>query len=242
MKNILAILVLSCLSWGLSAQNDIQFGFQLSPTISWLTTSDHKINANGPNLGLNLGMIGEYFFRENYSLATGIGFHFNAGGKLFYEETIDTLSIWTDANIPGDNIYEGGTDFKYSIQYVEIPIGLKLRTREFGYLKYYVEPRLSLAFRTQSKGNILNDAAVDSAEDYDIQSAVNLLNLSWGLGGGVEYSVSSNTAIIGGLAFQTGFTDVTKDKNTLLVSNGRETKEKSKGKLNSIVLRLGVMF
>ncbi|WP_367391783.1 porin family protein [Lewinella sp. LCG006] len=242
MKNIIAVCGLLFFSLSLSAQNDIQFGFELSPAVSWLTTDNNKINSNGPNLGLKLGMIGEYYFRENYSFTTGIGFHFNAGGKLFYDETIDTLSIWTDANIPGDNVYEGGTDFKYSIQFVEIPFGLKLRTREFGYLKYYVEPRMTMGFRTQSKGNILNDAAVDSEEDFDIQSGVNLLNLSWGIGGGVEYTVSSSTAIIGGIAFQSGFTDLTKDKNTLLVSNGRETKEDSKGKFNSIILRLGIMF
>ncbi|MEZ4987363.1 MAG: porin family protein [Saprospiraceae bacterium] len=242
MKNIVSTLALSLVALTAMAQNDIQFGFQVSPTMSWLTTSNNKINRNGPNLGLQLGMIGEYFFREEYSFATGIGFHFNAGGKLFYEETIDTVSIWTEADIPGDNVYEGGTNFKYSIQYVEIPLGLKLRTREFGYLRYYLEPRLSMAFRTQAKGNVLNDAAIDEAEDFNIQSAVNLLNLSWGLGAGVEYTISSNTALIGGLAFQTGFTDVTKDKNTLLISNGRSTEENSKGKLNSIVLRLGVMF
>ena len=214
MKNLIVVFLFAGLSFGLSAQNDIQFGFQLSPTMSWLTTNDSKINSNGPNLGLQLGMIGEYYFRETYSLATGIGFHFNAGGKLFYEESIDTVTIWAEADIPGDNVYEGGTDFRYSIQYVEIPIGLKLRTREFGYLKYYVEPRMALGIRTQSRGNILNDKDIDSEEDYDIQSAVNLLNISWGIGAGVEYTISSNTALVGGLVFQTGFTDVTTDKNT----------------------------
>ncbi len=242
MKNLIVVFLFAGLSFGLSAQNDIQFGFQLSPTLSWLTTNDSKINANGPNLGLQLGMIGEFYFRENYSLATGIGFHFNAGGKLFYDQSIDTVQIWTEADIPGDNSYEGETDFKYSIQYVVIPIGLKLRTREFGYLKYYVEPRMALGIRTQSRGNILNDAAVDSEEDFDIQSAVNLINLSWGIGAGVEYTISSNTALVGGLVFQTGFTDVTTDKNTRIISNGRDREEDSKGKLNSLVLRLGVMF
>ncbi len=232
-----------CLASLLSvAQNDIQFGFELSPTISWLTTDNSKINPNGSNLGLKLGMIGEYFFRENYSFVTGIGFHFNAGGRLFYEETIDTISIWADADIPGDNIYEGGSDFKYSLQYVEIPIGLKLRTREFGYLRYYVDPRITLGFNTQGKGNILSDAAIDKEEDFNIQSSVNLINLSWGIGAGVEYIISENTAIIGGIAFQTGFTDLTKDKNTLIKVNGKESEEDSKGRLNSIILRFGIMF
>jgi hypothetical protein len=244
MKNIIAVFGLLIFSLSLSAQNDIQFGFELSPAVSWLSTDDNKINSNGPNLGLKLGMIGEYYFRENYSFTTGIGFHFNAGGKLFYEETIDTVSLWPDADIPGGNDFSGGTDFKYSIQYVEIPFGLKLRTREFGYLKYYVEPRMTMGFRTQAKGNIFN-SPVDSEEDFDIQSAVNLLNLSWGIGGGVEYTVSSSTAIIGGIAFQSGFTDVTKDKNTSILlknGNGDRKEEDSKGKFNSIILRLGIMF
>lgn len=232
-----------CLASLLSvAQNDIRFGFELSPAVSWLTTDNSKINSNGSNLGLKLGMIGEYFFRENYSIVSGIGFHFNAGGRLFYEETIDTVSIWADADIPGDNIYEGGADFKYSLQYVEIPMGLKLRTREFGYLRYYVEPRITLGFNTQGKGNILSDAAIDSEEDFNIQSSVNLINLSWGIGAGTEYILSENTAIMAGISFQTGFTDLTKDKNTLIVVNKKESEEDSKGKLSSIILRLGIMF
>lgn len=241
MKNTIVACTLIFFSWSLSAQNDIQFGFELSPTVSWLSTDDNKINPNGSNLGLKLGMIGEFFFQENYSISTGIGFHFNAGGKLFYEESIDSLSIWPEAGVPGDDVYDGGTDFKYSIQYVEVPIGLKMRTREFGYLRYYVEPRLTMGFRTQAKGNVFA-TGIDSEEDYDIQSAVNLLNLSWGFGGGVEYTVSSNTAIVGGIAYQSGFTDVTKDKNTSITVDGNATEENSKGKFNSIILRLGVMF
>ena len=242
MKKIFFIASFCMASLLATAQNDIQFGFELSPTISWLTTDNSKINSNGSSLGLKLGMIGEYYFRENYSLVTGIGFHFNAGGQLFYEETVDTVSIWTDAEIPGDNIYEGGADFKYSLQYVEIPMGLKLRTREFGYLRYYVEPRITLGFNTQGKGNILSDAAIDKEEDFNIQSSVNLINLSWGIGAGAEYTLSENTAIMAGIAFQTGFTDITKDKNTLIVVNAKEKEEDSKGKLNSIILRLGIMF
>lgn len=247
MNNFLSLGILLCCLTVLRGQNDIQFGFQLSPTFSWMTANDTKINSNGTNLGLKLGMIGEYYFRENYSIATGIGFHFNAGGELLYEETVDSVSLWTEANIPGDNIYAGGSKFKYSIQYVEIPIGLKLRTREFGYIRYYVEPRMSMAFRTQARGNITerkigNDPIVDSEEDFNIQSGVNFLNLSWGIGGGLEYAISTSTALVGGIAFQTSFTDITRDKDTSITARGQEGEEDSKAKLNNIVIRLGIMF
>ena len=226
------------------AQREVKFGVQLSPTFSWMNTSYTKINPNGTNLGLKLGMIGEYFFNagDEYSLVTGIGFHFNAGGTLFYESTIDTVSIWTEANIPGDNVYEGETSFKYSLQYVEIPFGLKLRTRDFGHIRYYVEPHMALGFRTQARGNIENDAAIDPEEAYNIQTGVNLFNLSWGIGGGVEYSLSESTSLFGGLGFQSGFADVTKDKKTTLVSNERTSQDDSKGKIHGLSIRIGIIF
>ncbi|MCB0564895.1 MAG: outer membrane beta-barrel protein [Phaeodactylibacter sp.] len=246
MKKIVVFTAFLTLFLTAAQAQDVRFGFQLSPAFSWMTSNTNKINSSGTNLGLKLGMIGEYFFRENYSISTGIGFHFNAGGTLFYEETVDSVSIWAEANVPGDNLYSGGTSFKYSLQFVEIPLGLKMRTREFGYVRYYIEPHVVLGFRTQARGNVENDksaSAVDPEEKYNIQSAVNLLNFSWGIGGGMEYAISDNAALVGGIAFQSGFADVTKDKRTAIYANGGSGREEdSRGKVNSLVIRLGIMF
>lgn len=225
-------------------QGDIRFGLLMSPTFSWMNTNQNLINSDGTNLGMKVGLISEFYFRDNYSFTTGLNFHFNAGGTLFYEDSFESVDIWND-DIDGisELEFDGGTAFKYELQYVEIPLALTLRTREFGYLRYYVQPALGLGILTQSRGKVTNDGQVDSEEAFDIGSATNPLNLNWGIGAGVEYSLSPSTALIAGLAFQSGFADITKDKNTSLVRSGRDPREDdSRGKLNSIVIRLGVLF
>ncbi len=231
----------------LSAQGDLRFGIQLSPTFSSMSTNDNLINSDGSNLGIKVGLIGEYYFQENYSIHTGFGFQLNAGGTLFYEDQFRSVRIW-DESLDGalatkpDSLM-GGTAFKYDINLLEIPLGLTLRTRQFGYITYYARPQISLGFVTGSKGSIENVSFIDSEEKFDIGPEVNGINLSWGIGGGIEYAVSDGTALIAGLAYQAGFTDLTKDKGTEVRREGRNPREDdSKGKLGTFVITLGVMF
>ncbi len=225
-------------------QGDMRFGMLLSPTFSWMNTNINQINSDGTNLGLKLGLITEFYFQDNYSFSTGLNFHFNAGGTLFYDDTYETVDIWNeDVEGVSEFTFAGGTAFKYELQFLEIPLGLTLRTREFGYLRYYFQPSLGVGILTQSRGKVKNTGLVDPEETFNNGSATNFLNLNWGLGGGVEYSISPSTALIGGIGFQSGFTDITKNKNTTLVRSGRSPQEDdSRGKLNSLVIRLGILF
>lgn len=232
-----------------SAQRDLRFGIQVSPTFSGMTTNDNLINRDGSNLGLKLGVMGEFYFSETYSFHSGIGFHFNTGGTLFYEGQFTNVNIWQESleeafppNVLPDSI-SGGLAYKNDLQYLEIPIGLTLRTREFGYIRYYVRPALHLGILTQARGSLQNAGFADDDEDFDIGKEINGLNLSWSLGAGIEYSISESTALVGGLAIQSGFADVTKDKGTSVARQGRNpTEDDSKGKINVIVVTLGIMF
>ncbi|MEL6143471.1 MAG: outer membrane beta-barrel protein, partial [Bacteroidota bacterium] len=149
-------------------QGDLRLGFQLSPTFSWMNTNDNLINSDGTNLGLKTGLLAEFFFQENYSISTGLNFHFNAGGTLFYEDSYETIDIWNDGvDIVSDTSFSGGTAFKYGLQFLEIPLGLTLRTREFGYLRYYVRPAVTLGILTQSRGEVKNTSFIDPEESFD---------------------------------------------------------------------------
>jgi len=222
------------------AQNDLRFGFQASPTFSWMVANTSRINPSGSNLGLKLGMLGEFYFRENYALSMGLGFAFNHGGTLLHEYG---GQYWTRSDLsPSQDSMPNNVKLKYGIQYLEIPVGLKMRTREFGYLRYYVEPAITLGFKTQARGQIEGVGVSTDNEKIDIRKEVNGINLSWGIGGGIEYSLSDNTSLIGGLAFQTGFTDATDDSGTVFDPNRGNRKESSKATVNVLVIKIGVMF
>ncbi|PPK87146.1 outer membrane protein with beta-barrel domain [Neolewinella xylanilytica] len=244
------LFLLSSLS-AVAQYNPIQFGIQLSPAFSYLTTDNNLIESDGTNLGIKLGLMAEYYFQDNYSIHTGLNVHFGSGGALRYDDSpngFEYVDIWREAldetfqNPPNPNDLPGAT-FDYSLQYVEIPLGLTLRTREFGYVRYFVRPSIALGINTSSRGSLEGVAGIDDSENFKIGSAVNALNLSWGIGGGVEYAISTSSSLIGGIGFQSGFLDVTTDNDTDILRAGRSAGEdNSRGKLNSIVIMLGIMF
>lgn len=217
---IAAVFLMSINSVIAQTDYNVRFGLQLSPTFSWMKSDARVINGNGANLGLKLGMIGEYYFAETYAVTSGLGFAFNHGGTLRYDPESD---YWNT----GVNLRDA--DLKYSVQYIEIPLGLKMRTKEFGYLRYFGEPSLTFGFRSQSRGDIKGS----DLNDVDIKEYIAPLGLSWGLGIGAEYSVSGSTSLVGGLYFQNMFTDMTKD-----VDMGDE----SASSFNALTIRLGVLF
>lgn len=204
----------------------LRIGLQLSPTFSWLSSDDNTINNNGTNLGLKLQVMSESYFQENYAFTVGFGFAFNQGGVLQYDEG---GALWRNTLEEGAETFPAGVDLKYDVQYIEVPVGLKLRTREFGYIRYFVEPNLVVSFKSKARGTAKGN---DELENINIADEVNGLGISWGLGGGGEYSVSESTSLVGGLYFQQLFTDFTDD-------GGGDT---SKGALSAITIRLGVLF
>jgi Outer membrane protein beta-barrel domain len=245
----LTIIFLVCFSAAMTAQ-DLHFGFQLSPSSSWLSTDNTRINGTGSALGLKLGLVVENRFSEAYSISSGLGFHFNAGGALRFSLP---GQLWRDSWGNFDNAPKAPRDtfakdakLRYSINFFEIPIGLKMRTPETGnHIRWFAEPQLLIGFRTGAKGSITAADPIPEQEKIPIKKEVAGAMLSWGIGAGGEYIISNNTALVVGLYYQNGFTDITTDKSSVLfdpsVSSGiRE--DNSKGIIKGLTLRLGVMF
>lgn len=254
MRRLLTLLLAMVGALHLAQAQDIRGGVQLSPSFSWMTTDDRLITANGTNLGLKIGLIGEYAFRENYSFCTGVNLFNNTGGTLLHQtaghywKNVDYtgtgIATLDTAGVAKLDVLAAGTSLKYRLRYWEVPLSLKMRTADNDGLRFFAElPIITLGFRSKVRGDI-KGGAIDVA-DFDIKEEVNALSMSWGLGAGVEYPLGGVSAV-GGIYFHQGFTDVTGDDGTKAVANTNgvlETRsETSKAVINVLTFRLGVMF
>ena len=216
--------------------NNLRFGAQASPFVSWMYTNDNRIQSNGVNVGLKIGMVSEYYFSENYAINSGLSLSFNNGGTLRHEVGGDLLAR-SELSLPELHDLDDGTDIEYHLQYIEIPIGLKMRTREFGYTRYFVNiPVFHLGILSKARADIMAPNVMSNQEN--VYQDVFFFTLSWGLGGGLEYSLSSETSLVGGLYYQQSFIDVTRDRG--MKSNGQQ--EDSKGSFGLLSLKFGVLF
>jgi Outer membrane protein beta-barrel domain len=248
MKKFIAAFSLALAFCAPSFAQDLHFGMQLSPSWSSMSTDNNHLSGSGSNLGLKLGLIVENRFSQAYSVSTGINLHFNSGGALFADQR--TANIWKDSYDNFDtkpsaaDTFSSEAKFRYSLGFVEIPVGLKLRTSESGdHLRYFVEPLIAFGFRNSASGTITNTAKFDQS-GIKISKEVGDFNMSWGLGAGGEYIISNNTALVVGLYYQSGFIDMLSEDNGVLLdaTNNKKSISTIRSTINSFTLRLGVMF
>jgi hypothetical protein len=240
----------------LSAQDrPFRIGFQTSPVFSWINSNDNLIVKNGGNFGLKLGTTADIFFKDSYSFTLGLNLGFHQGGEFLYEIGGNYLpeSELSDPLLQaGDKPLPDGVKIRYNLQYLEFPIGLKIRSKEFGYIKYFVEaPIFTFSFLTRGRGDI--EAEDINVERENIYKDLTIANIFWGLGAGLEYSISQNNALVGGIYFQNGLFDFTRDKGRRAIENPDQDPndpnddyfvqdEDSRSTVSNLTIRIGIIF
>jgi opacity protein-like surface antigen len=222
MKKLTAIALFILTGFASQAQSNegLHFGLKITPSIAWLRTDTKGTESDGSKFGFCYGLITEFQFSDNYSFATGLDVTYR-GGNLS-QTTYFNDNIIRDSTIALSNI---------TMQYIEIPITLKLKTNEIGYLTYYLQAGLAPGFNIRSRADIkrntwrttlaTNSTVISNVEldDEDIQDDINNINLSMIIGGGVEYTLSGSTVLLVGIQFNNGLLDVSDDPDLKMNSN-----------------------
>jgi len=233
-----------------------RFGLQFSPHVSWFKTNTDGYESAGTQIGFSVGPVFEYFLSKNYLFSTGFTI-LNSGGDVKFKSGV--VYDRTAQGLP--NLYFlSEVEQKYSLKYIELPLLLKLRTNEIGYLTYFGQFGFKVGFNygsTIEETHSYYDevAQIEKTITDKIGNAsgsVNFLNMSLVIGAGVEYSISGNTSLMLGLTFNNGFisqldTDVIAydaNGNSFLDSSGNPVllNKDVSANLNYISLNIGIFF
>ncbi len=197
-----------------------RFGLTASPEFNFTRILASEVDPGGVSVGLNYGLLVDFTLGEveRYAFSTGIT-------HRMANVTLDNIKL-TDASVE----YTATQTLK--LQYVEVPLTMRLRTNEVGYITYYGQmgfvPGILIASRYDQKAD-------NTDPKYNFKNQKNSetvgVNLSLHIGGGIEYSLGGATAVMAGLYYSNGFTNIYK---TSFLDD--------KVSLRNIGLRLGILF
>ena len=254
-KNIVLLFALSGLVWKAAAQSSdpttvisesdnlkkLRFGVYVAPTLSMMRPSAEKdgdqTQANGGNkLGFTYGLMADYNFTDNYAIATGL--QVNSTGGIITTENLKTTNGVSKSNID------------YSLQFLEVPVALKLRTDMVGKFRFFGQAGLSVGFNISKKYTYqvtekktgLPDTTYATTEKEKITGGIGAIApvmFQMNVGIGAQYAIGSKLDAYFGVFFNNGFapniTIPEKFDNLPDFKDGNT-------RLNNFALRLGFFF
>lgn len=203
------------------SQRKIRLSFEASPTLNWISSDMRGVEEGEVAMGFNYGINADFYFDEEskYAFATGLLINSTGGNISYYDDS-------GEIQFAGQT-FDSGTSFKYKLKYAEVPLAIKLRTSQFRRWSYWGQFGFSGFVNIQSKA----DSNTEDLEKNNINEEISLFNLALNVGVGSNFDLGSNNAITVGIIYKNGFIDVT--------SNNQFD---DKATLNSLVLKLGVVF
>lgn len=195
MKKI-ALLSLFCLI-SIAAFSQVKLGLRVAPNISFNSVNSEgnftNLDNDGTSLRFSAGPIADFFFADNYAFTTGLWYTVKRVGISGTVPANDE----SGAQVAGQSLY--------NIQYLQLPVGLKLYTNEVApdiRIFFVLGGTLDLKLAEKQKdeaNNFLYQAAIASD-----RKAFKPIDAGILFGTGAELVMGANTVIFGGLNYNRG--------------------------------------
>ncbi len=197
MKKLLIITAFICTAVFAQAQK-LHLGLKIQPNVGYFKSDTNTFVSGGSRAGFGFGLIGDYMFGENFGFSTGV--------------LLTTQGFKSETKIAADTLLTT----TYKLQYIEVPLTIKLKTNEIGLFKYWGQLGLGTGVNLKARADVIkskNGTEKPSGSDVNINKVINLFRASLLLAAGVEYEVGGNASLIGGIEYNNGFNDIYTPKN-----------------------------
>lgn len=210
-KILLTIAFVIIVTINASAQyKPFQFGLKVEPGVAWTKLNSDHLYDGKTKMSFNWGFISNVYFVENYGLATGFNMKFMNNEYSF--KTKDEVDVTRTIKN----------------QYLEIPIGLIMRTEKMGNIRILGNVSYSLGFLlNNNEKNFVyqHEAAIENdIHEYSKLRHAFIVKL------GAEYYIHKSSSIIAALVFNNNFANIYKANYEHHVL------------LNNLCLEIGFMF
>ncbi len=185
----------------------LMFGLKFTPSYSWFGLDAEGVETDGGYIGYTYGVMMDFRLADNYYFGTGLEIS-QRGGKYSFDNVSGTIPPQTNK-----------VDVTQRLQFVDIPLSLKLKTNEIGYTRYYGTFGFLGGFVVKANQDIDADDNADDRDKRDNMSDFGIFNFGLLVGAGLEYNISGNTSITAGLQYHNAFVDIWKADDAKLTSS-----------------------
>ncbi|HBC79025.1 MAG TPA: hypothetical protein DEO60_00135 [Bacteroidales bacterium] len=199
-KKIFFIFIIALISCRVSVAQDYRYGIYAAPAISWFKTDVDNVNNKGARTGFLFSISAERHLTDNWHFSSGLAFTAASGRLVNSDASFFRFPEYTATIAAGEPLI-------YRLQYISMPVGIKIKTSEKGYFTYFAEfgldPKIVINGRVDIPSNDIKGKFA--------MNEIRRFNAGYHLTAGAEYSIDGNTSLILGLGYETNIFDITKD-------------------------------
>ncbi|MFD2553748.1 porin family protein [Sphingobacterium tabacisoli] len=170
-------------------EKNIRLGLTLNPNLGRLRYE--KDQKGSTKLGFSYGLIADLGFAKNYYFSTGLLIN-------TINSRVEPAYFSLDPNAPKVPKYRD-----ISLKYVDIPLSIKLKSTANEYGRFYGQFGFTAGVKVSAKEQLEKENKQTTSAD--------LFRLGLQIGGGAEWKIGNDMALLTGLTFNNGFTRAMKD-------------------------------
>ncbi|MBI1316181.1 outer membrane beta-barrel protein [bacterium] len=188
-------------------QKTVRFGLQVLPSMSWFSSNIDDLDADA-RFNFSFGLLADIHFSEQYAITTGMNIVKRGASMVLLDGTLNPAK-----NVQGD----------YTMSLIEFPLALKMRLVDAGDIVPFAKFGGAFGIKTNEKTTFSYDypdatVAGDRFHNVDRSDLMTDLQFNFMIGGGVEYPISANSAILLGIDYMLPLNDALSDDEKLIAS------------------------